>query len=158
MAAAIGAAALAAAFGAGSASAAVDGGVIFKAEGKSIVAGIDAVTNNGVGESITCKLDVKSQAPGSTPKTASRTDKAGDSGVLSESLRVDNLQPGKYDAKVHCVDSSGDEFSLTKSEVVEIGGAKPAAASANSKATTPAGISGILSTVKQFLTTIINKI
>ncbi|CAM3738222.1 hypothetical protein [Smaragdicoccus niigatensis] len=158
MASAIGAAALAATFGAGSASAAVDGGVIFKAEGKSIVAAIDAVSNFGSGENVTCKLDAKSQAAGSTPKTTSRTDKSGDSGVLSESLRIDNLQPGKYDVKVNCADSNGDQYSLTKTDVVEIAGAKPAAAATTSKATTPTGIAGIMSTVKQFLTTIINKI
>src|SRR5690349_13041810 len=80
----IGAAAVAAVFGAGTASAAVTGTVSFKTEGTSIGAGID-VKSSVSGSTVTCKLDVKSQATVTTTKTAYKSAQQ-PGGALAQSL------------------------------------------------------------------------
>lgn len=148
---AIGAAALAAAFGAGSASAAVSGTVAFNTEGASVSSAVNAVSSVN-GSTIYCKLDVKSQSATSTTKTAYKAAQSA-AGVFNQTLKIDNLQPGKYDTTLHCFDNPEDKDGLTKTAVLTVTGATPA--STGTGTTTPTGVSGILAIVQQLLSSIL---
>ncbi|CAM3738048.1 hypothetical protein [Smaragdicoccus niigatensis] len=148
----IGAAALATAFGAGTASAAVSGTVAFKTEGTSVSASVDA-TSSVSGSTVLCKLDVKSQSATSTTKTAYKTAQSG-GGVLKQTLKIDDLQPGKYDTTLHCFDNPEDKDGLTKTAVLTVTGATPASTGTGTT-TTPTGLSGIFTILQGILSSIL---
>jgi hypothetical protein len=114
------AAAIAALFGAGSASAATTGTVALSTAGTSVSAAIDATTTTG--ETIKCKFDVVNQDATSTTKTAwKEAESAGT--TLKQTLTIENLKPGKYDAKVHCQETvDGTVAGLDKTGVLTVTG------------------------------------
>ena len=157
------AAAIAALLGAGSASAVTTGTVAFTTQGTSVSAAIDATTDMA-GETIDCKFDVVNQSATSTTKTAFKSAESA-AGIFSQTLKIENLQPGKYDAKVHCHETTeGDhdeEECLDKTAVLTVGAATtpggnttPPPSSDDEEEETPPGFDGMLAMVQEILSSL----
>lgn len=153
------AAAIAALFGAGSASAVTTGTVTFTTQGTSVSAAI-AATTNMAGETISCKFDVVNQAATSPTKTAFKSAESA-AATFNQTLKIENLQPGKYDAKVHCHETTegehDEEECLDKTAVLTVvattpgGNTTPPPVVDDEEEETPAGLEGMLAMLQEIL-------